>query len=76
VARAEARVEDLRVDLDALQEEFDAACDPLRGSVDPRELAVEPVEIRPRKSDLAIDGPRLAWTPWWVTPQGIATRAF
>lgn len=76
VARAEGRVEDLRADLDALQEEFDAACDPLRGSVDPKDLNVEAVAVRPRKSDLAIDGPRLAWTPWWVSPEGIASRAF
>ena len=76
MARAEARVEELRADLDALQQEFDTACDPLRGSVDPQALSVEPVPVRPRKSDLAVDGPRLAWTPWWVTPQGIASRAF
>ncbi len=26
--------------------------------------------------EAAIDGPRLAWSPWWVSPEGIATRAF
>jgi hypothetical protein len=76
VGRAEGRVEDLREDLDALQQEFDAACDPFRESVDPQELNVESVPVRPRKSDLAVEGPRLAWTPWWVSPEGIASRAF
>lgn len=76
VARAEGRAEDLREDLDALQEEFEVACDPLRESVDPQELNVESVPVRPRKSDLAVEGPRLAWTPWWVSPEGIASRAF
>ena len=77
MARAEDRAEDLRADLDALEAEFAAACEPLRASVDPQELVVEAEALRPRKSDLAVDGPRLVWTPWWVTEEaGGATRAF
>ncbi|MBW2234563.1 MAG: hypothetical protein JRG85_04095, partial [Deltaproteobacteria bacterium] len=76
VARAKARVEDLRSDLDALQAEFDSGTAPLRESVDPREIRVEAHSVRPRKSDLSVEGPQLAWAPWWVSPEGIATRAW
>jgi len=76
VARAKARVEDLRSDLDALQAEFHSGTAPLRESVDPREIRVEAHPVRPRKSDLSVEGPQLAWAPWWVSPEGIATRAW
>ena len=76
VDRAEARVEELSGELEALQDEFEEACRPLKERIDPAELEVVPHPVKPRKGDLAVDGPRLAWLPWWVSPQGVATRAW
>jgi hypothetical protein len=76
VARASEQLGDLREQLLALQAEFEAATAELGDAIDPQELGVQPHSVRPRKADIAVDPVVLAWTPWWVSPEGIAERAF
>ena len=76
VARAEERVEDLREQLRALEAEFEQAVAGLEAPLDPRQIALEQKTVRPRKADLEAAAPLLVWTPWSVSPEGIAEPAF
>ncbi len=75
VERARAELEDHREDLAALEKEFEASLEGLREASDTRALDYAALPIRPRKSDLAIDGLTLAWVPWRIGPDGVAERA-
>ncbi len=76
VTRAAEQLEDLRIELESLAAEFDADTAQVRAELDPRELRIEERLVRPRKSDIEIDTVVLAWVPWWVSPEGVAERAF
>jgi hypothetical protein len=70
IAHAEETVEALREKLANLDQEFQAETDRLRESLAPDNLPLESVEIRPKKSDIAVSRVALAWTPWRVSVDG------
>jgi hypothetical protein len=72
VARAEQDVAALRRKLEDLETEFqsEVASLEIAGASDRLELTEYP--IRPRKADIAVTKVALVWTPWRVTPEGIA----
>ena len=74
IARAEADVEALRGELADLEAAFERELDEARDDLDPTGLELAVVTIRPRKSDIATPPVALAWTPWQVSPEGIAER--
>ncbi len=59
-----------------LDEEFKREIESARMGLSPESFALEPIEIRPRKGDLAVDKVSLAWTPWTVSSNGHAEAAY
>jgi hypothetical protein len=76
VVRAEDRVEDLREQLQSLEAEFEQAAAALVAPPDPGAIGLEQRRVAPRKTDLEVAPPLLVWTPWSVSPEGIAEPAF
>ena len=76
VVRAERALEDLRDDLDALEEEADEEVAQLVKDFDLDEIELEATEIPPRKSDLKVNDVVIVWTPWMVDGAGIASPLF
>jgi hypothetical protein len=74
--RAADRVEELQEQLEELQAEFDEKAAEVAVPVDPASLDVEEYLIRPRKSDIQLEPVVLVWTPWSVSPEGIAEPLF
>jgi hypothetical protein len=76
VARARESLEDLSQQLEAMEAEFEEAAEDLRDRLEPDSLEIEAYPVRPRKSDIEVNRVVLVWTPWRVTPQGIAEPIF
>ncbi|MDH3214622.1 MAG: hypothetical protein OEM05_19255, partial [Myxococcales bacterium] len=75
VKRAGERIEDFRDQLRKLEAEFEASVEEVGDRIDPSAVEIEAYPVRPRKSDIAVDAVSLVWVPWWVSAEGIATRA-
>jgi hypothetical protein len=69
-------MEDLSQQLEAMETEFEEAAEDLRDRLEPDSLEIEAYPVRPRKSDIEVNRVVLVWTPWRVTPQGIAEPIF
>lgn len=76
IGRAKADVEALEDDLKELEAEFEKETAELRESFATENIELETLDVRPRKSDLAVGDVLLLWTPWNVDATGIATPAF
>jgi hypothetical protein len=76
VARARENLRELQRKLEELEAEFEEATEELRDRLDPSMLEVEEYAVRPRKSDIEIEPVGLVWTPWSISSEGIAERAF
>jgi hypothetical protein len=76
VARAVRELEAQQKKLVEMETEFEAEVQAIRESADPTALELEELQIRPRKSDIAIDRIALVWTPWRVGADGVAEPAF
>ncbi len=63
IGRAQQEVEAQHKALADLESEFQAEIASLRGPVDPTSIALDTVEIRPRKSDIAVERVALVWEP-------------
>ncbi len=64
VARARDEQERLEQQIAALEQEFEEESARLRDPAAALEDLIEEVEIRPRKSDIAVARLQLVWTPW------------
>jgi hypothetical protein len=63
VDRARDSVESLREKLEALEQTFEEDVERIEEALRPEALELEPIEIRPRKSDIDVTRPVLAWVP-------------
>ncbi|MFG0332122.1 MAG: ATP-binding protein, partial [Maioricimonas sp. JB049] len=63
ISRAQANVEALQQELDDLDAEFKEELEETHARFEPDDLQLEPHSVRPRKSDIAIDGVSLLWRP-------------
>jgi hypothetical protein len=63
VSRAEDQLRDAEQDLAALERELDEQLEALRARYAADAIALEPVEVAPRKGDLALERIALAWEP-------------
>jgi hypothetical protein len=70
VGRAEETVEALRQQLAALDEQFTAELDKVRGTADPLAAPLEAVALAPTKQNIAVKLVALAWVPAWRDAQG------
>ena len=76
IGRAVEDVESLRQQLAAMEQQFEDDVAGLRDSADPALVDVETVEVRPRKSDIAVVECAVVWAPFRVSAAGIAEPAF
>jgi hypothetical protein len=76
ISRAMAELEAQQEKLMEMEREFEREAEAIREANDPSSLELESVDVRPRKSDIAIDRVALVWTPWAVGPDGVATPLF
>ncbi len=76
IARAKSDAKERREELVELEKTFQTDLEALQEKLDPARYAIEAAPIRPRKADIAADPVLLAWTPWTIDEQGIATPAF
>ncbi|MCB1185228.1 hypothetical protein KDM41_17545, partial [bacterium] len=75
VDRARAALAAAQAELEAMDVEFR---DQLAGlpAPDVARFALDELPVRARKTDIAVETVGLAWTPWWVGADGVATPAF
>jgi len=76
VKRAEEAVQLLKEDKEELQEALEDDLDALTKEYDTETIELESTEIPPRKSDLKVEDPIIAWTPWQVDSSGIASPLY
>ena len=76
VATAERELEAARAGLEELNARFEEEIRQIQERHHPESSSIEPVEIRPRKADLSVADPILAWVPWRVRADGLAEPAF
>ena len=76
ISRAEANVEALQEELDELDAEFNAELEETHARFEPEDLKLEPHHVRPRKSDITIDGVSLLWRPWKESDDGTVEPAW
>lgn len=76
VGHAQETVEAVQQKLAELEQEFQQASEQLKEQFSPDNMKFEEVSISPRKADITVDKIALAWTPWLVSSDGNAERAF
>ncbi|MBP9087853.1 MAG: DUF853 family protein [Kofleriaceae bacterium] len=67
VLRAKDQAEQLEQALTELQTELETEIAVLQTTIAPSQLILEPLQIAPRKADIAVDALVLAWVPWTTT---------
>jgi hypothetical protein len=73
IARARADVEAQGRKLQELEQQFEEEVAEVRDALsDPADLELQEIQVRPRKSDIAVERVALVWTPWKLGPDGIA----
>ena len=73
IERAKADSARLQAQLGELEQEFQVEVENLEDKTDVDAIVVEEILVKPRKSDTAVRVAALAWTPWLVGGEGIAT---
>lgn len=74
IGQAEETVEALEAKLAKLEADFKAEIETLDQSLHADSISLEALEVKPKKSDIAITRVALAWVPYRVDADGIATR--
>ena len=72
IARAEEDLDAQRTRLRELEDEFKQAIETMEAKFDAGVLDLEEIIVPPRKTDITIQPIGLCWTPWRITPDGIA----
>jgi hypothetical protein len=75
VGGANESLESVRARRTALEAELAAEVEKLTAVSDPAQLAIETTSVRPRKSDVTVEGVSLVWVPYWVGDGGSARPA-
>lgn len=76
VSRAQENVESLNQRLADLETEFQAELEEVRLAADVDTLKFEEINVRPKKSDIAVDHCGLVWIPYLVDDDGLTKAAF
>jgi multidrug resistance efflux pump len=75
VGRAQESLQATQTRLQQLQEDADAEVAALQGRYEAGQVELVPVQVRPRKPDIAVSV-GLAWVPYRVGADGLAAAAF
>lgn len=76
IKRAEAEVEELKQDVEDLEKELEEALDQIARNYSEEHLEIEAYEVKPRKSDVAINSLALVWLPYQITSNGTVEAAY
>jgi hypothetical protein len=76
VAQAEDNVQALLTQREELDAQFAAEVATLEDGDRPDRLALDEVAVKPKKADINVTRVALVWTPWIVSEQGPAERAY
>jgi hypothetical protein len=75
VGGANESLESVRARRAQVEAELQAEIQQLTAANDPEQLAIETTSVRPRKSDVTVEGVSLVWVPYWVGESGGARKA-
>jgi hypothetical protein len=75
VQLAQDGVEQLNQQINALQQECEAAVAALETALDPRSIPLRTLSAAPRKADIAVGKVLLLWTPWRSGSNGMPANA-
>ena len=75
IGRAEENVKALQSELVALEKDFQQELEAVRVQVDDSEIPCEELLVRPRKTDVGVEGLALVWMPWWQGADGAQAPA-
>jgi uncharacterized protein DUF87 len=75
VGGANESLESVRARRAEIEAELQAEIQQLNVANDPGQLAIETTSVRPRKSDVTVEGVSLVWVPYWVGSGGSARPA-
>ena len=73
VARAAGTLQELQEDYEKLEMECETDVQRVTNDFSATNLALEEIDVNIRKSDTRIKLVALAWVPWQIDPNGIAT---
>jgi hypothetical protein len=76
VSQAEENIESLMEKRAALDAELKEEEEAIEMNVRPESFKLEKIRVKPKRSQIEVESIALAWTPWTVSPQGIAERAY
>lgn len=76
IGRAEDTVEAVDQRLADLEAELRADMDALEAKLDAQTEQLETISIKPKKANIAVQLVALAWAPFWLDAQGVATAAW
>ena len=74
--RAQQRLDDEQAKLQKIEDQRNAAIESLEIDFEPKSLELEKMEVRPRKSDTAVDRVTLVWLPWQKADDGTTMPAY
>jgi hypothetical protein len=75
VGGANESLESVRAQRAEVEAELQSEIEQLTAANDPDRAAIETASVRPRKSDIAVEGVSLAWVPYWVGDGGSSRPA-
>jgi len=76
IGRANETLEDLKAELDAVNDELAAEVERIATEFHPQSIVLEELTVTPRKSDIQVAALAVAWCPWLVDASGFSTPAW
>jgi hypothetical protein len=75
IGAAEGSLESVRAKRGELEAELQKEIDGVTAAADPGAVPLSTVSIKPRKSDIVVEGVVLCWVPYWTGPGGTSRPA-
>jgi len=75
VGGAQAGLETARQKIAELETELESEIRELSDASTPEGIPVQSTSVKPRKSDITVEGVSLVWVPWWIGDTGSARPA-
>ncbi|HEX4822806.1 MAG TPA: hypothetical protein VFV19_00675 [Candidatus Polarisedimenticolaceae bacterium] len=75
VGGATEGVDAIHAKVTEMESELQSEIDGVTAANDPDKVAIENTSVKPRKSDVTVDGIALLWVPWWLGEGGSARPA-
>ncbi len=76
IKRAKAEVEEVEQDIQDLEKKLNEEVEKITTDYSEGQLEIQPYEVKPRKSDIAVDEVSILWLPYQITGDGVAEPAY